>query len=139
MRQKPSDDNALGIVKFMFPNPWNIYLHDTPTKHLFNQSSRSYSHGCIRVARPVELAHELLKGEFSNPEATFSKALNSGRESYLTLNGHLPVHLVYFTAFPDENGDIRRYPDIYGRDAEVQAALAKVGLDSSLDSGARSN
>ncbi|MDT1063356.1 L,D-transpeptidase family protein [Paracoccus sp. CPCC 101403] len=139
MRQKPSDDNALGIVKFMFPNPWNIYLHDTPTKHLFNQSSRAYSHGCIRVARPVELAHELLKGEFSNPEATFSKALNSGRESYLTLNGHLPVHLVYFTAFPDENGDIRRYPDIYGRDAEVQAALAKVGLDSSLDSGARSN
>ena len=139
MRQKPSDDNALGIVKFMFPNPWNIYLHDTPTKHLFNQGSRAYSHGCIRVARPVDLAHQLLTGEVENPEATFSRALNSGRETYLTLKNTMPVHLVYFTTFPDEDGKIRHYPDIYGRDAKVRAALAKAGLDSGLDSGAKAN
>ncbi|MBT0780673.1 L,D-transpeptidase family protein [Paracoccus sp. pheM1] len=130
MRQKPSDDNALGQVKFMFPNPWNIYLHDTPTKHLFNQSSRAYSHGCIRVGRPVDLAHELLKGQVESPEAVFAKALKSGRETYLNLRPPVPVHLVYFTAFPDETGQIRRFPDIYGRDALVHAALAKAGLDS---------
>lgn len=130
MRQKPSDDNALGQVKFMFPNPWNIYLHDTPTKHLFNQSSRAYSHGCIRVGRPVDLAHELLKGQVESPEAVFSKALKSGRETYLNLRPPVPVHLVYFTAFPDESGQIRRFPDIYGRDALVHAALVKAGLDS---------
>ncbi|WP_370576905.1 murein L,D-transpeptidase [Paracoccus sp. PAR01] len=130
MRQKPSDDNALGVVKFLFPNPWNIYLHDTPTKHLFNESRRAYSHGCIRVGRPLDLAHELMQGQFKNPEATFSKALSSGREAYLNLTKPLPVHLVYFTAFPDEDGRIRRYPDIYGRDAAVYAALVKAGLES---------
>ena len=130
MRQKPSDDNALGVVKFMFPNPWNIYLHDTPTRHLFNQSSRAYSHGCIRVGRPVDLSHELLRPQTATPEAMFSKALASGRETYLNLRPPVPVHLVYFTAFPDENGRIQRYADIYGRDALVLAALRKAALDS---------
>ncbi|MTH79331.1 L,D-transpeptidase family protein [Paracoccus aestuariivivens] len=139
MRQKSSDDNALGVVKFLFPNPWNIYLHDTPTKHLFNETRRAYSHGCIRVGRPLDLANELLKGQFANPEARFSKALASGRESYLNLTHPLPVHLVYFTAFPDENGKIRRYPDIYGRDAAVYAALVKAGLDSGLETGGQGN
>ena len=136
MRQKPSDDNALGVVKFMFPNPWNIYLHDTPTKHLFNESRRAYSHGCIRVGRPIDLAHALLEGQLSDPEAAVSKALGTGRETYLNIRGDLPVHLVYFTAFPDESGQIRRFPDIYGRDALVHAALIKAGIDSSLDSAA---
>lgn len=130
MRQKPSDDNALGQVKFMFPNPWNIYLHDTPTKHLFSQSTRAYSHGCIRIGRPIDLAHELLRPQMENPDAVFQKALDSGRETYLNLRPPVPVHLVYFTAFPDETGQIRRFPDIYGRDALVHAALVKAGLDS---------
>lgn len=130
MRQKPSDDNALGVVKFMFPNPWNIYLHDTPTKHLFQQSTRAYSHGCIRIGDPVDLAHELLRPQVDDPAAVFSKALASGRETYLNLRPPVPVHLVYFTAFPDENGRIQRYADIYGRDALVLAALRKAALDS---------
>jgi len=130
MRQKPSDDNALGQVKFMFPNPWNIYLHDTPSRHLFNQSSRAYSHGCIRVGRPVELAQELLKGQVENPESVYARALASGRETYLNLRPPIPVHLVYFTAFPDESGRIHRFRDIYGRDARIHAALVKAGLDS---------
>ncbi|WP_246098648.1 L,D-transpeptidase family protein [Paracoccus laeviglucosivorans] len=139
MRQKPSDDNALGAVKFMFPNPWNIYLHDTPTKHLFNNSTRAYSHGCIRIGRPMDLAHELLQGQVGNPEGVFSKALASGRETYLNLKSPVPVHLVYFTAFPDASGKIRRFPDIYGRDARVYQALVAAGIDSGLDSVALRN
>jgi murein L,D-transpeptidase YcbB/YkuD len=139
MRQKPSDDNALGVVKFMFPNPWNIYLHDTPTKHLFNNETRAYSHGCIRIGRPIDLAHELLAGQVGNPEATFQKALRSGQESFLNLRQPIPVHLVYFTAFPDADGQIRRFPDIYGRDAQVHAALTasaeRAARDSGLDFG----
>lgn len=133
MRQKPSDDNALGVVKFMFPNPWNIYLHDTPTKHLFDQSRRAYSHGCIRIGRPIDLAHEVLLNQVGNPQAVFRKALESGRETYVNLRDPIPVHLVYFTAFPDETGRIQRFPDIYGRDARVQAALILAAGDSRLD------
>lgn len=129
MRQKPSDDNALGQVKFMFPNPWNIYLHDTPTKHLFGNASRAYSHGCIRIGRPLDLAYELLQGTSDNPEATFKRALDSGRETYLNLKQPIPVHLVYFTAFPDEAGRIRHYPDVYGRDALVLAAYERAALE----------
>lgn len=135
MRQKPSDDNALGQVKFMFPNPWNIYLHDTPTKHLFNQSSRAYSHGCIRIGRPIDLAHEVLSGQVGNPEATFEKALKSGNETFLNLRQPLPVHLVYFTAFPDADGQIQRFADIYGRDAQVHAALVAAATRAARDSG----
>ena len=130
MRQKPSDDNALGVVKFMFPNPWNIYLHDTPTKHLFDQSRRAYSHGCIRIGRPRDLAHELMRDSFDDPQARFARALESGRETYLNLRPAIPVHLVYFTAFPDESGKIRHYADIYDRDAKVYAALTKLGVAS---------
>lgn len=140
MRQKPSDDNALGVVKFMFPNPWNIYLHDTPTKHLFSQPSRAYSHGCVRIGQPIDLAHEVLSGQVGNPEATFEKALQSGNETFVNLRQPIPVHLVYFTAFPDADGQIRRFADIYGRDAQVHAALVaaaeRAARDSGLDFGA---
>lgn len=129
MRQKPSDDNALGLVKFIFPNPWNIYLHDTPTKHLFDQSARAYSHGCIRIGRPFDLAYELLNGQVADPQATFQRALDSKRETWLPLKPHLPVHLVYFTTFPDENGTIHRYKDVYGRDEAVYGALMRAGVE----------
>ena len=129
MRQKPSDDNALGLVKFIFPNPWNIYLHDTPTKHLFGNARRAYSHGCVRVGDPFDLATALLSVQSSDPRGMFQRALNSGRETWLHLTPEVPVHLVYFTAFPDETGRIRSFPDIYGRDAEVWAALQKASLD----------
>lgn len=130
MRQKPSDDNALGLVKFIFPNPWNIYLHDTPTKHLFNNASRAYSHGCIRIGKPFDLAYELLRPQTETPEAMFQRALDSKKESWLALKPNVPVHLVYFTTFPDENGKIRRYPDVYERDELVYAALMRAGLES---------
>ncbi|WP_240558541.1 L,D-transpeptidase family protein [Paracoccus contaminans] len=128
LRQKPSDDNALGEVKFIFPNSMNIYLHDTPSKGLFNESRRAFSHGCIRVARPVELAEVLLEGTAADPAARYARARASGRETFLELTPHLPVHLVYFTTTVDENGRIRSLPDVYGRDPLVWAALVKAGL-----------
>ncbi len=130
MRQKPSDDNALGLVKFIFPNPWNIYLHDTPTKHLFNQSARAYSHGCIRIGKPFDLAYELLRPQTSTPEAMFQRALDTQKETWLALKPNVPVHLVYFTTFPDETGKIRHYPDVYDRDELVYAALMRAGLET---------
>ncbi|MFV0303767.1 MAG: murein L,D-transpeptidase [Paracoccus sp. (in: a-proteobacteria)] len=129
MRQKPSGDNALGLVKFIFPNPWNIYLHDTPTKHLFRQSSRAYSHGCIRIGDPFDLAYALLSQQTDNPQAKFQRALASGKEQWLALKPNLPVHLVYFTAMAEPDGQIRFYKDIYGRDARVWEALSKAGLE----------
>ncbi|WP_134724679.1 L,D-transpeptidase family protein [Paracoccus luteus] len=133
MRQKPSDDNALGQVKFIFPNPMNIYLHDTPSKGLFNETRRAFSHGCIRVARPVDLAHELLRGQVADPEASYSRARASGKESWLGLDRTLPVHLVYFTLIPDQDGTIRSFPDVYGRDAAVWAALEKAGAAAGVE------
>ncbi|PZO66420.1 MAG: peptidoglycan-binding protein [Paracoccus denitrificans] len=130
MQQKPSDDNALGVVKFIFPNPWNIYLHDTPSKGLFNESRRAYSHGCIRIGRPIDLAHELLRPQTSDPDAMFSRALKSGKETWLHLEPEIPVHLVYFTLLPDADGKMRSYADIYGRDTRLWAAMAKAGLAS---------
>ncbi|WP_158247991.1 murein L,D-transpeptidase [Paracoccus sp. SY] len=130
MRQKPSDDNALGLVKFIFPNPWNIYLHDTPTKHLFGNAMRAHSHGCIRIGDPFDLAYALLSRQTDDPKAMFHRALDRGNEAWLKLTPFVPVHLVYFTAFPDADGTIRRFEDVYGRDAALYDAIQKAGLDS---------
>ncbi|MFI0395108.1 L,D-transpeptidase family protein [Paracoccus jiaweipingae] len=130
MRQKPSDDNALGVVKFIFPNPWNIYLHDTPTKHLFANARRAYSHGCVRVGDPVDLATALLSPQSDDPRGLFDRARASGDERWLKLEPPVPVHLVYFTALPDQTGRIRHYADIYGRDAAVWNGLLRAGLES---------
>ncbi len=125
LRQKPSADNALGLVKFMFPNPWNIYLHDTPSKGLFGNRDRAASHGCVRVAKPFDLAYELLRGNTSDPQAMFQKILDKGDEQWIKLKQPLPIHLVYFTAIPGADGQLRTYPDVYGRDAKVWAAMQK--------------
>ncbi len=129
LRQPPSDGNALGKVKFMFPNQYNIYLHDTPSKSLFDKEVRAYSHGCIRVADPFDLAHELLSWQTDNAEAEFEAALESGRETMVKLKQHLPVHLVYFTAYPDAKGRMTYRRDVYGRDAALWGALAEAGVE----------
>lgn len=128
LRQKPSDDNALGIVKFIFPNQWNIYLHDTPSKHLFGNRVRADSNGCIRIGDPVDLAHALLSRQTDDPAGMFRRARDSGRETWLNLRPALPVHLVYFTAWPDDQGRVRLFDDIYGRDARVWNALEAEGF-----------
>lgn len=128
LRQPPEDGNALGKVKFMFPNPYNIYLHDTPTKSLFAKDVRAFSHGCIRVGSPFDLAYFLLAQQSNNPEGLFSSHLETGAETVLTLDQPVPVHLVYFTAWPDDQGRMGYRRDIYGRDKKLFAALAEAGV-----------
>ncbi len=128
MRQPPSDGNALGLVKFMFPNQWNIYLHDTPSKSLFDREVRAFSHGCIRLAQPQEFAHALLAAQNADPVGTFKSTLGSGREQSLKLDSKVPVHLVYFTAFPGPRGEMNYRRDVYGRDAKIYDALIEAGV-----------
>ncbi len=128
MKQPPSDGNALGLVKFMFPNRWNIYLHDTPTKSLFKREVRAFSHGCIRLGDPFDFAYALLARQSADPESTFKAALRTRVETVLPLKVPVPVHLVYFTAWPDARGRITYRRDIYGRDARIFDALAGAGV-----------
>jgi len=128
LRQPPEEGNALGKVKFMFPNSHNIYLHDTPTKSLFAKDVRAFSHGCIRVGSPFDLAYFLLARQSDNPKGLFATYLNTGVESVLTLDQPVPVHLVYFTAWPDEQGHMGYRRDIYARDKKLFAALMEAGV-----------
>lgn len=128
LRQPPSDGNALGNVKFMFPNPYNIYLHDTPAKNLFANEVRAYSHGCIRLSDPVDFAHALLARQSEDPKAVFQAELDSKQESSVSLDQKVPVHLVYFTAWPNLRGQIGYRKDVYGRDAKLFDALTEAGV-----------
>lgn len=128
LRQPPMDGNALGKVKFMFPNPYNIYLHDTPSKSLFAREVRAFSHGCIRLGDPFDFAYTILARQTSNPKGTFQTYLDSGAQSQLRLDQPIPVHLVYFTAWPNARGGMDYFRDIYGRDADLFAALAEAGV-----------
>jgi murein L,D-transpeptidase YcbB/YkuD len=128
LRQPPSDGNALGKVKFMFPNTHNIYLHDTPAKNLFANEVRAYSHGCIRLGDPVDFAYALLARQTDDPKGVFQTELASKRESNVSLDEPLPVHLVYFTAWPTAKGQIGYRNDVYGRDARIFDALSEAGV-----------
>ena len=128
LRQPPSDGNALGKVKFMFPNENNIYLHDTPSKSLFDKEVRAFSHGCIRVGAPFDLAYFLLAPQAADPKELFRSYLTTGRESVLNFVDPIPVHLVYFTAWPTEQGLIGYLNDVYGRDALIYQALEEAGV-----------
>jgi murein L,D-transpeptidase YcbB/YkuD len=123
LRQGPGPDNPLGQVKFMFPNEHDIYLHDTPADHLFAKEERAFSHGCIRLERPLELAHVLLKGSEWTPEKVQS-VLASGEQTTVSLPKPLPVHLLYFTAWVDESGTLQFRRDVYGHDTKLAKALA---------------
>ncbi|MGB5871952.1 MAG: L,D-transpeptidase family protein [Albidovulum sp.] len=128
MSQAPSTRNALGLVKFMFPNRWNIYLHDTPQKPLFEKEVRAFSHGCIRLGRPFDLAYTLLAAQTSDPKGVFHSNLDTGRESVVNLEKPVPVHIVYFTAWPNATGHIDFRRDVYGRDGRIFAAMLAAGL-----------
>ena len=128
IRQAPGDDNALGLVKFMFPNKYNIYLHDTPSKSLFNRDERAFSHGCIRLADPFDFAYALLAAQESDPVARFQRVLATGKETTVRLKEPVPIHLDDRTAFSDERGRIVYRADVYGRDGKIAAALEKAGV-----------
>ena len=121
-RQRPGPKNALGKVKFMLPNKHNIYLHDTPSKDKFASTSRAFSHGCIRLSRPIELAHTII-GEIPGwNDARVDSVLAGGELTRVSLQKHIPVHLIYSTAFKGEKG-IEFRPDVYGRDRKLYNAL----------------
>lgn len=132
MSQPPSDGNALGKVKFLFPNKWNIYLHDTPSKSLFDREVRAFSHGCIRVARPFDLAYALLAPQTPDPEGLFQKYLKTGAETPVRLETPVPVHLVYFTAWPNVRGRMEYRRDVYGRDKRILDALITAGVEPAV-------
>jgi murein L,D-transpeptidase YcbB/YkuD len=118
IRQKPGPGNALGKVKFLFPNEHNIYLHDTPSKSLFSRAFRAYSHGCVRVQNPFEFAAALIA---TNPELSLAalEKLSGPTEKWVNLKNHIPVHLMYFTLRVDADGTIRSYGDVYGHNKRL--------------------
>ncbi len=115
-RQKPGDGNALGHVKFLFPNPYNVYLHDTPADSLFAKPGRAFSHGCVRVEEPETLAKYVLRGYPDWDDESIFAAMQSGVEKHVKLKKKIPVHIAYFTAWVDENKGLHFQPDIYGYD-----------------------
>jgi len=123
VRQKPGGKNSLGKVKFLFPNEYNIYLHDTPARYLFGENKRSLSHGCIRIAEPKHLAQWLLRGDSSWTETKIDDAMNAGKEKYATIKDKVPVFIVYFTAFVDSDGRLNFRDDVYGHDQKLATSL----------------
>lgn len=119
VRQKPGPWNSLGQVKFLFPNSHNIYLHDTPSKSLFEEDKRAFSHGCIRVQEPKKLAQFLLRNEPVWTEQRITDAMNSGKEQYVTLQHTIPVFIGYLTAWVDRQGLVNFRNDIYNRDSRL--------------------
>ena len=122
VRQRPGTGNALGRIKFMFPNRHSVYLHDTPSKSLFDKDYRAFSHGCVRVQDPFGLADVLLQSE---PDWSGDKvrALVGGSQRRIELSRPIPVHLIYFTMTVDPNGTAIRHPDVYGYDSRLRKAL----------------
>ncbi|HEX8547310.1 MAG TPA: L,D-transpeptidase family protein, partial [Cytophagaceae bacterium] len=121
-RQRPGPKNALGRVKFLFPNEFDVYLHDTPSGNLFSQQDRNFSHGCIRLQEPQKLAEYVLKEDSNWPAEKIDEQMHSGEEKYVKLKNKIPVYIVYFTAWVDPSGQVNFRNDVYGHDAK----LAKV-------------
>jgi murein L,D-transpeptidase YcbB/YkuD len=124
IRQKPGPNNALGLVKFMFPNQNNVYLHSTPAQTLFARERRDFSHGCIRVEDPVSLAAWVLRDRPEWTPETIRTAMNAEEPRQVNLKVPIPVMIVYATAVATEDGRVEFYDDIYGHDAELEEMLA---------------
>ena len=121
--QPPGGRNVLGFVKFMFPNKHSVYMHDTPTKNLFNQTRRTYSHGCVRVRNPRKLAEIILARDRGWSSGNVGAAIQRGKNQHVNLNNPIPVHITYFTAKVEKNGKITYFGDIYGHDSRMARAL----------------
>ena len=126
VRQKPGPTNALGLVKLMFPNEYNVYLHSTPSQQLFSQSRRDFSHGCIRVEKPAELAAWVLRDK---PEWSLERvraAMQTGKDNVqVNLTNPVPVLIIYGTAVVDQQNEVHFFDDIYGYDADLEKVLAR--------------
>jgi murein L,D-transpeptidase YcbB/YkuD len=121
VRQEPSEENALGVLKILFPNKHAIYMHDTPEKYLFKRDVRAFSHGCVRLQEPRQMAAAVL----GTTVAHIDEKLKQGHSTE-KVPVRIPVYVAYFTAWPDQSGKVDYYNDIYGRDDKIEAAIAKV-------------
>ena len=119
VRQRPGDKNALGKVKFLFPNSFNIYMHDSPEKQYFKKSERDKSHGCIRLSDAPRLAHFLLRNSETWTPEKIDSAMNSGEEQFVRLKNTVPVMITYYTAWVDNKGVLHFADDIYGHDKKI--------------------
>lgn len=124
-RQRPGKANSLGLVKFMFPNQYNVYLHDTPADSLFARAGRAFSHGCVRVEDPMALAKYVLRDQSEWTTEAIDAAMHSGREKSVSLTRPIPVYLGYWTSHVDEAGVLHFRADVYGIDADQGRRLAE--------------
>ncbi|MGZ5133587.1 MAG: L,D-transpeptidase family protein [Flavitalea sp.] len=123
IRQLPGEKNALGKVKFLFPNSYNIYFHDTPAKSLFEKNKRAYSHGCIRLSEPEKMAEYLLHDDRSWDQIKIMEAMNAEKERYVNLKEPVEVFITYYTAWVDENGKLNFREDIYDHDQKIERKM----------------
>jgi L,D-transpeptidase YcbB len=124
IRQTPGPENSLGLVKFLFPNEHEVYLHATPAMELFSNSRRDFSHGCIRVEKPRQLAAWVLRNQPEWTPEHIAEAMNGGKTIAVTLDRPIPVLIVYATAVVLQSGEVRFFEDIYGLDAQLAETLA---------------
>jgi murein L,D-transpeptidase YcbB/YkuD len=122
-QQPPGGQNVLGVVKFMFPNHFDVYMHDTPTKGLFNETLRAYSHGCMRVQNPDHFAAVILGHDKGWTLADVERAIENGGNQQVQLGSKIPVHVTYFTAWVQPDGSVSTYGDWYGHDRRLALAL----------------
>ena len=120
VRQRPGPKNALGRFKFMLPNKDNIYLHDTPAGHLFSRARRDFSHGCIRLERPRDMAELVMRTATQRSPSELDALLETNDEKWIKLDEQLPVYILYFTAWVQEDGTVRFHHDVYGRDERLE-------------------
>jgi murein L,D-transpeptidase YcbB/YkuD len=125
LRQAPGPNNALGRIKFMLPNRFNVYLHDTPEQELFSRTTRTFSSGCIRLERPLQLAVWVLQEQPDWDRAALELAIANGRERVIKLPQPIPVDFIYLTAWVTQDGVMQFREDIYRRDPKVAAALER--------------
>jgi L,D-transpeptidase YcbB len=126
VRQPPGEDNALGHIKFMFPNNFSVYLHDTSSRSLFVKDKRAFSHGCVRVDNPYKFA-EIVMGADNGWTEDRVRSLVGKREQRIDLKEKIPVHIAYFTAYVDDEGQLKLVDDVYGYDRKVISALGLQG------------
>jgi murein L,D-transpeptidase YcbB/YkuD len=120
IRQRPGPKNSLGLVKFLFPNEFNVYLHDTPFDKLFSQDQRGFSHGCVRLEEPAKLASYLLQKQKEWTPEKIEEAMHAKNEQWVVLKEKVPVYIVYFTSWVDDNGDVHFLHDLYGHDEDLK-------------------
>ncbi len=135
LRQRPGPKNALGLVKFVFPNEYDVYMHDTPAKSLFARARRDFSHGCIRLEKAEDFAEWVLREESGWPRDRIVAAMQGTESFSLKLKHPIPVVTMYVTAVVLENGEVHFFEDIYGQDAALEKELSEAGPETQTTSG----